>query len=146
MAFGLTKQQVCNARGRYNSIKNDCEWESLEDYISWMLASGFQKGMHIAKLDETKPHGPRNSYWLNDERQEDDERLQTIPDYGNALCDKCELNKTDSCPGTNCLKWQEWWVDNWDRNFHREVKHIDGKSGAEHFVYHHPDDIREGRS
>ena len=143
--FGLTYNETKAASERWRKIVNDCEWETFDDYLLWMIDSDWQKGKHIGKKDPDKPHGPRNSIWLTPSREHMAEVASSIPRVGNAHCDACEKNGSEGCEGLGCAEWRKYFQENWDRNLHRKVKRDEDKSVVEQFVYYHPDDIREGR-
>ena len=143
--FDLTYNQVRSARERWRKIVNDCEWETFDDYLLWMIKSGYQKGMHIGKRNPEKPHGPKNSIWLTPTGEYMAEISCTIPNVGNAFCDKCERNGTDACDGYGCAEWRKWFQENWDKKIHRPIpKDYQKDRDREVFRYEHPDLEREG--
>ena len=143
--FGLTVNEVRSARERWRKIAHDCTWETFDDYLKWMVDSGWQKYKHIAKLDSDLPHGPENSIWVTLDAEDMIKLAQSssIPDVGNPFCDACAQNGQDVCKDHGCAKWQDYFRKNWDEKIYCP-KPVERKK--EYFRYPHPDDIREGRA
>lgn len=43
------------------------------------------------------------------------------------------------CPAGCCKAWQDWWIQNWNDNIHRNVPTVPKKV----WRYEHPDRVRE---
>lgn len=129
---------------RYKYIREH-DWEDFEDFVRWAMDTGIWKGAFLRKKDESKPHGPENSYWSDQ------------PFVGNRDWDRPERTRSPFCEGCNrntkfgcggCEKWEEYFVQNWNQNIHIKlnipeiVKPVD--NGPAKFCYEHPDLIREG--
>jgi hypothetical protein len=143
--FGMTFEEVRAARERWRKIANDCEWETFDDYLQWMVASGWSKGKHLRKRNFDLPHGPQNSIWVTADKEHMAEVASSIPNVGNPHCDACEKNGTDACDGYGCAEWRTYFQENWDRNIHKNVPMQHG-DGREFYQYEHPDLIREGKA
>jgi hypothetical protein len=77
--FGMTFEEVRAARERWRRISNDCDWKAFDDYLQWMVDSGWSKGKHLGKRNSSLPHGPDNSIWLTPDREHMAEVACTIP-------------------------------------------------------------------
>ena len=107
-----------NLRKRWNEgLRGYSTWESFEAFAAWAAATRARKGQHLAKHDESKPHGPENSYWMEPMKLRPRER----PD--SPFCFGC----AKECPGHGggCEAWREYFVRNWNRNIYRG-KRYDG--------------------
>lgn len=142
--YGFAPNEIRAAKARWGRIRNDCTWESFDEFLQWMAKSEFQKGYHMGKLYETAPHGPENSIWIAKDSKYMTElmALSQIPAVGNALCDVCDSRETSDCDRRGCAQWREWFVKNWNKNICRRKETPVTRA----WVYHHPDDIREGRA
>jgi hypothetical protein len=142
--FCLTAQQVRSARDRWRKIINDCEWDTFDDYLQWMVESGWGKYMHLAKRNQALPHGPQNSIWLTPDKAYETEFYGKTPSVWNTYCDACPKKGTEECTEYGCAEWRQYFRENWNRNIYRAApeKTTETKSC---FCYSHPDDIREGR-
>ena len=142
--YGLTKSEVKSAVQRWRTIKDDSNFQGgVEGYLMWMKKSGWQKGMHISKIDESKPHSETNSTWLNCRGGKPVCQPEAEDEYSNPFCDKCPSKGTDDCEGNNCKEWRAWFRDNWDSHI---LKKTAPARKREVWRYPHPDDIREGRA
>lgn len=143
--FGLTYNEVRAARERWRKIVNDCDWETFDDLLQWMVSSGWSKGKHLAKRNQDLPHGPGNSIWLTPDSEHMAEVASHIPNVGNPHCDACAKNGTEECDGYGCAEWRKYFQDNWNQRIHRSMpKQI--RNGREFFCYEHPDLVREGKA
>lgn len=123
---------------RYHQyIKQDCTWQSREEFIAWCSEVDYISGARLRKYDETKPYGPDNAYfYVRTEPAPEPE-----PPLENCPCDGCE-NPVVCCESHGCGKWGNWFLRNWDENIHREIVRPAEKRGK--FQYEHPDLVREG--
>lgn len=137
--YGLSPEEVDRLTGRWShGVKSDSTFESLDAFLRW-ASVGYKKGVQLRKRDESKPHGPGNSYWL-DGREE-----RYVPNGKQVLqrvtyCSGCTRDCQEN--GNGCVGWREYFVRNWNENIHREVKNVPRK--REFFCYEHPDLVREG--
>lgn len=51
-----------NLRRRAEAIAD--EWESFERFLSWARASGFRRGLCLARIDRRAAYGPANCTWV----------------------------------------------------------------------------------
>lgn len=119
-------------------------WPDCESWVKWAYANGYQKSYHLGKFDDTKPHGPDNSFFYNLVKKlpEGEER-----EAGCEFCQDCK----NICPGhgNGCSAWREWFVRNWNENICRKPKRraklkIEPERNRQFFRYEHPDLDREG--
>lgn len=64
--YGLSASDVRNLNHRWNREHmrfND--WESFDSFLYWCSFTGYTKGLEICRHDESKPHGPGNSFWAD---------------------------------------------------------------------------------
>jgi hypothetical protein len=142
--YGLTSNEIKAARERWRNIGKDSEFDGgFEGYLKWMVKSGWKKGMHIAKIDESKPHSETNSTWVNCLGEKPVCQPEAEDEYSNPFCDRCQKKGTDDCDGYGCGEWRAWFRDNWDSHI---LKRTDPARKREVWRYPHPDDIREGRA
>ena len=140
----LTKQVKGRLYERYRFIR-DHDWESLEHFMQWALETGVWKGAFLRRKDESKPHGPDNSYW-SDQPSISNRNWGRQEIARSPFCEGCERNTEYGCGG--CEKWEEYFVKNWNQNIHVKINIPEivkpADEGHEKFRYEHPDLIREG--
>lgn len=56
----------------------------------------------------------------------------------NSPCDACTRQECTN-RGNGCKEWEDWFVQNWNRNIHRKVP----KPPRRVWRYEHPDRVRE---
>lgn len=118
----------------FNGIENDHTFASFEDFCEWAEGKA-KKGFTVYKIDLTKPHSPKNSYWYyNSKRQED---------VVSPICENCD-QELRVCDGIGCLKYREWFVKNWNENICIRPAGSPEPQNREVFRYEHPDLEREG--
>lgn len=66
---------------RHLHFKSRCQpidpaFESYPDFYTWAMQSGFAPGMKLYRIDEEKPWGPDNCFWV--EMDQDKERSPAI--------------------------------------------------------------------
>lgn len=104
----------------------DMQWSSLHYFVRWSTPR-YKFGMNLVKIDESKPHGPKNSVWVAPEKRE-------------TLGKQAQLRQA---------------ADNWERcvgpirkKYEQEIRAIlfqqEIDSARMTFQYEHPDLVREG--
>lgn len=123
----LTEQEFNALKGLwYKEVRNDGTWNTLSAFIDFAEKHGFSQSRNLMKRDASKPHGPENSYFYQEE-----------------TCAFCKGCKECIFPDKGCQGWQEWWTENWNRNIFRGKKPV--KKVRELFRYEAPDLERELR-
>lgn len=69
-------------------------FESFDAFVLWSSVNGYKAYAHLERLDESRPHGPENSYWLGKDMPQPEAGEQGYP------CGKCpeESHCRQICP------------------------------------------------
>lgn len=130
----MTKTDNYSLRRIYNRIKDDSTFDSFESFAQW--AQGKRRtGFTVYKLREDEPHSPENSYWYY--------AVKPVPDTASPVCEGCE-EALRVCNQQGCLKWRQWFVDNWNANICIKPKEVpEAPKTKGFFRYELPDLVRE---
>lgn len=63
--YGFTGDEVhaLYESWRRFGLKDESAWDCFDDFVLWCSRAGWCKSCHLRKVDERKPHGPKNSFW-----------------------------------------------------------------------------------
>lgn len=140
---GLDRKDVLLIYSRYKRIRSDSRWKSWDDFLDWAIKNGWGKGYELRKHNESKPHGPKNSYFysVKEETQRRHEKVLADRTIVSRFCQGCVKH----CPshGRGCHEWAEYYMKNWNDNIYTPAPEPEYK-GRMKFRYEHPDLIREG--
>lgn len=143
--FGFSPQEIENLYERWRKIlRYGSGWKTFDDFLQWASETGAEPGNQLRKRDSSLPHGPDNSYWYARPPYQPAKKNDAVSPF----CQGC----TRECPkgGLGCKAWQDYFVDNWNRNIFRNRKQAEPKPAEpkpetrEYFRYEHPDLVREG--
>jgi hypothetical protein len=109
-----------NLKNRFQRMKRRGEngWEDFEEFFDWAKENGYFKGAFLRRKDMSKPYGPGNCYWskvvepIMGDKQHRAHKIDVISSY----CSGCRTQNPETCGG--CLEWEEWFIDNWNRNIY----------------------------
>lgn len=139
----LARKDVLLIYSRYKKIRSDSRWKSWDHFLDWAIKNGWGKGYELRKHNESKPHGPKNSYFYSAKEETRRRHEKVLEDRAivSRFCQGCAKH----CPthGRGCQKWAEYYVQNWNQNIHVPGPEPEYK-GRMKFRYEHPDLIREG--
>lgn len=123
----------------FQQIRSSCGWKSWDEFLQWAIDNGWHRDCQLLKRDDTKRHGPKNSYFNGEAVQQ--EKPVVRPGSDSRFCAGCQR----ICPsdGRGCSEWREWYTKDWDSNIHVPASEPEYK-GRMKFRYEHPDLIREG--
>lgn len=140
--YGFDRRETENLRRRFIKLsQEETGWEDVDAFIRWARDSGYEKGRWLVKHHEDQPHGPRNSYWLEQNEQNARLRREKIK-TGSEFCKGC----TEKCrEGFGCDRWRQYFVNNWNQNI-SIARPVVKKAPEEkqYFRYEHPDLVKEG--
>ena len=147
--YGISGQDVTNLVRKFYRRLYDSDWERADDFVKWCSENGYESGLRLCRYDESKPHGPENSYFRTpkirksikeDKRRRKEERKNLVSPF----CEGCQKECRNTSIG--CYEYRAWWAKNWDENIHialQEPKPV-VQQGPQVFRYEHPDLVREG--
>ena len=150
--YGISGKDVTNLVRKFYRRLYDSDWERADDFVKWCSENGYESGLWLCRYDESKPHGPENSYFrvpkIRKSIKEDKcRRKEERKNFVSPFCVGCQ----NFCPGSGscgCEEWQEYFKNNWDKNISIAPKKPEPKSvvqeGPMVFRYEHPDLVREG--
>lgn len=117
----------------YDGIRNDSDFSSFEDFFDWAYGK-YKAGYTVYKLNDRKPHSPKNSYlYYNYKAQPEGIK--------SSICENCDKTML-VCNNIGCARYREEFVKNWNDNICAEPKKV--RETKEYFRYEHPDLVREG--
>ena len=63
--YGFTSREARTLYERWRIIGADGKsgWSCFDDFLLWCSRVGWSKSCHLRKLNDRKPHGPKNSFW-----------------------------------------------------------------------------------
>lgn len=137
---GYTDDEIAAFRTRwYKYIRDDCTWDSFEEFLKWTRTVDFTKGAKICKIYDSEPFGPDNTYiHLGRTLSAREATAHEKPE----VCRSC-TEETASCALYGCAIWKEWFVKNWNENIHVDIPAYKRKPKKIVFQYEHPDRVRE---
>ena len=147
---GIPGEDVKHLIRRFYRYFMDSDWYNADHFVKWCSENGWQKGLHLCRIDKAKPHGPDNSFFktreltkkaqLEDNRRRKEERKKLVSPF----CEGCTTGCTNTAIG--CDEYRAWFAKNWNQNI-RVAKPAEVKpepEGPMVFRYEHPDLVREG--
>lgn len=127
--------ELYNLRRIYAAIRNDSDFDSLEDFIDW-AADYYKAGYTVYKRNLARPYSKTNCYWYY--------RVKKNDNVTSPICEGCAEN-LPVCETTGCVKYHDWFVTNWNEKYCiRPKEEPQVETPKEYFRYEHPDLVREG--
>lgn len=110
------------------------DFKSYEAFASFAEKTGYKTGFKLYQKDQTKRHGPGNSYWYW--------KNSDLPDVKSPFCEHCEKQY---CPGEGigCAEYRKRFAEYWNKFIYRAPPKQE-KKNREVFRYEHPDLVKEG--
>ena len=131
----MTKTEEFALKRIYMTLQREGEeFGSFKAFLKFADRTGYKTRLALWKLNQTKKHGPDNSYWYL--------KNSDLPNVKSPFCEQCDKKH---CPGEGigCAEYREWFVKYWNEYIHRKVQ-MPKKTCREVFCYEHPDLQREG--
>lgn len=149
---GIPGEDVKNLIRRFYRYFMDSDWYNADHFVKWCSENGWQKGLHLCRIDKAKPHGPDNSFFktrqltnkakLEDNRRQKEERKNLVSPF----CEGCTTGCTNTAIG--CDEYRAWWANNWNENICIAPKNPEQQPVVDEspqvFCYEHPDLVRDG--
>ena len=106
-ACGFNSAEMRRLWERYRWIR-DNTWEDFDDFVRWAAKTKVFRGAYLLKHDDTKPHGPDNSYWASRSTGAGNRKWNGHEIVTSPFCEGCARMGENGCGG--CEKWSEYYV------------------------------------
>lgn len=116
-------------RFQYMKRRGEFGWETFEDFLEWAKETGYFKYAYLRRKDLSKPFEPGNCYWSTVAEPVSNTGIQRPHKISviSQFCEGCQKRDPETCDG--CLDWGQWFIENWNKNIHREKLNAEVNDG-----------------